>query len=160
MWNDKPDGYLIPTRNPTGTSMNFYPRVWVRIQISICSLFADGWVIVLSDPNPTRYHPYSQSRSFKNGEGDLPSLFSIRVVQKWRGWLLDQCQHRYVIANGEGEHSVHFTRERWYYIPDLRVWDLVPLFLPSPSLALVWEAKIRQSWTRMATREEGTTSPL
>jgi hypothetical protein len=60
MWNDKPDGYPIPARNPTGmgTGMNFYPWVWVRVQISTHSLFAGGWVIVVPDPNPTRCHPY------------------------------------------------------------------------------------------------------
>jgi hypothetical protein len=59
MWNDKPDWYLIPVRNPTGTCMNFYPCVWVRVWISTRNLFADGWLIALPDPNPTRYHPYS-----------------------------------------------------------------------------------------------------
>jgi hypothetical protein len=60
MWNDKPDGYPIPARNPTGTGtgMNFYRWVWVRVQISTRSLFAGGWVITLPDPNSTRYHPY------------------------------------------------------------------------------------------------------
>jgi hypothetical protein len=29
MWNDKPDGYLIPTRNPTDMDIgtNFYPQL-------------------------------------------------------------------------------------------------------------------------------------
>jgi hypothetical protein len=57
MWNDKPDGYPIPARNPMGTDMNFYPLVRVRIQISTRSLFAGGRVITLPDPNPTRCHP-------------------------------------------------------------------------------------------------------
>jgi hypothetical protein len=57
MWNDKPDGYPIPTRNPMGTGMNFYPQVWVRVRISTRSLFVDGRVIILPDPNPTRCHP-------------------------------------------------------------------------------------------------------
>jgi hypothetical protein len=39
---------------------NFYPRVWVRVQISTRSLFAGGRVIALPDPNPTRCHPYRQ----------------------------------------------------------------------------------------------------
>jgi hypothetical protein len=58
MWNDKPDGYPIPTQNPmgTGTDMNFYPRV--RVQISTRSLFAGGRVIALPDLNPTHCHPY------------------------------------------------------------------------------------------------------
>jgi hypothetical protein len=53
MWNDKLDGYPIPARNPTGTGtgMNFYPRV--RVQIFTRSLFIDGRVIALPDPNPT-----------------------------------------------------------------------------------------------------------
>jgi hypothetical protein len=53
MWNDKPDGYPIPDQNPTGTGMNFYPRVWVRVrvQISTHSLFAGGWVIALPEPD-------------------------------------------------------------------------------------------------------------
>jgi hypothetical protein len=57
MWNDKPDGYPIPTRNPigTGTGTDFYQWVWV--QISTRNHFADGWVISLPDPNPTRCHP-------------------------------------------------------------------------------------------------------
>jgi hypothetical protein len=59
MWNDKLDGYPIPVRNSTDTGMNFYPRVWVRVQISTRNLFAGGQVIVLPDPNPTRCHPYS-----------------------------------------------------------------------------------------------------
>jgi hypothetical protein len=61
MWNDKPDGYPIHAQNPTGTStgMNFYPWVRVRVQISTRSLFTDGRVIALPDPNPTRCHPYS-----------------------------------------------------------------------------------------------------
>jgi hypothetical protein len=52
MWNDKPDGYPIPARNPmgTGTGTNFYPRV--RVQISTRNIFADGWVIALPDPLP------------------------------------------------------------------------------------------------------------
>jgi hypothetical protein len=60
MWNDKPDGYPIPVRNPTGmgTGMNFYPWVQVWVQISTRSLFADERVIALPDPNPTRCHPY------------------------------------------------------------------------------------------------------
>jgi hypothetical protein len=49
MWNDKPDGYPIPARNLTGTGMNFYPWVWVRVRISTRSLFAGGWVIALPD---------------------------------------------------------------------------------------------------------------
>jgi hypothetical protein len=55
MWNDKPDGYLIPAQNPmgTGTGMNFYPWVRVRVQISTHSLFADGRVIALPDPLPS-----------------------------------------------------------------------------------------------------------
>jgi hypothetical protein len=58
MWNDKPDGYPIPARNPMGTDMgmNFYP--WVRVQISTRILFASGRVIALPDPNLTRCHPY------------------------------------------------------------------------------------------------------
>jgi hypothetical protein len=65
MWNDKPDGYLIPAWNPTGmgTGMNFYPRVRVWVQISTRSLFAGGRVIALPDPNPTRCHPYSWTTS-------------------------------------------------------------------------------------------------
>jgi hypothetical protein len=51
MWNDKSDGYLIPARSLTGTGMNFY--LWVRVQISTRSLFADGRVITLSDPLPS-----------------------------------------------------------------------------------------------------------
>jgi hypothetical protein len=54
MWNDKPDGYLIPAQNPTGTGMNFYPQVWVRVWISTHNLFTDGRLIALPDPNPTR----------------------------------------------------------------------------------------------------------
>jgi hypothetical protein len=59
MWNDKPDGYPIPARNPTGmgTGMNFYPRVRVWVQISTRSLFAGGRVIALPDLNLTRCHP-------------------------------------------------------------------------------------------------------
>jgi hypothetical protein len=37
---------------------NFYPRVRVRVRISTRSLFVDGRVIALPDPNPTRCHPY------------------------------------------------------------------------------------------------------
>jgi hypothetical protein len=51
MWNDKPDGYPIPARNPTGTGMNFYP--WVRVQISTRSIIAGGRVIALPDPLPS-----------------------------------------------------------------------------------------------------------
>jgi hypothetical protein len=58
MWNDKPDRYLIPARNPMGTGMNFYPRVRVWVQIFTRSLFAGGRLIALPDPNPTRCHPY------------------------------------------------------------------------------------------------------
>jgi hypothetical protein len=59
MWNDKPDGYPIPARNPTGMGMgmNFYSRVRVGVQISTRSLFAGGRVIALPDPNLTRCHP-------------------------------------------------------------------------------------------------------
>jgi hypothetical protein len=37
---------------------NFYPWVRVRVRISTRSLFIDGRIIALPDPNPTRYHPY------------------------------------------------------------------------------------------------------
>jgi hypothetical protein len=39
--------------NPTGTGMNFYPWVRVRVQISTRNLFAGGRVIALSDPLPS-----------------------------------------------------------------------------------------------------------
>jgi hypothetical protein len=54
MWNDKPDGCPIPARNPTGmdTGMNFYPQVWVWVQISTRSLFAGGRIIALPEPDP------------------------------------------------------------------------------------------------------------
>jgi hypothetical protein len=57
MWNDKPDGYPIPARNPTGmgTSMNFYPWVRIQVQISTRNLFADGRVIALPDPLPSLF---------------------------------------------------------------------------------------------------------
>jgi hypothetical protein len=55
IWNDKPDWYPIPARNPMGTGINFYPQVLVRVQIFTRNLFAGGWVIAL--PDPTRYHP-------------------------------------------------------------------------------------------------------
>jgi hypothetical protein len=51
MWNDKPDGYLIPAQNSMGTGMNFYPRVRVRVQISTHNLFTGGRVIALPYPN-------------------------------------------------------------------------------------------------------------
>jgi hypothetical protein len=41
-----------------GTGMNFYPRVWVQIQISNRNIFAGERVIALPDPNPTRCHPW------------------------------------------------------------------------------------------------------
>jgi hypothetical protein len=41
--------------NPMGMDTNFYQWVWVRI--STHSLFTDGRVIALPDPNPTRCHP-------------------------------------------------------------------------------------------------------
>jgi hypothetical protein len=47
MLNDKPDGYLIPGRNPMDTDINLYP--WVRVQISTRSLFTDRRIITLSD---------------------------------------------------------------------------------------------------------------
>jgi hypothetical protein len=34
--------YPIPVQNPTGTSMNFYPRVWVQVRISTRNLFTNG----------------------------------------------------------------------------------------------------------------------
>jgi hypothetical protein len=62
MWNDKPDGYPIPARNPmgTGTGTDFYPRVWVWVWVRIFTRnpFTGGRVIALPDPNPTRCHPY------------------------------------------------------------------------------------------------------
>jgi hypothetical protein len=63
MWNDKPDGYPIPARNPMGmgTGMNFYPRVRVWVQISTRSLFTGGRVIALPNPNLTCCHPYIYS---------------------------------------------------------------------------------------------------
>jgi hypothetical protein len=36
--------------------MNFYPRVWIRVQISIHILFTDERVIILPDLNPIRCH--------------------------------------------------------------------------------------------------------
>jgi hypothetical protein len=56
MWNDKPDGYSIPIQNPTGTGMNFYPRV--QVQISTCSLFTDGRIIALPDLLPSLTSAY------------------------------------------------------------------------------------------------------
>jgi hypothetical protein len=55
MWNDKPDGYPVPARNPMGmgTGTNFYPHVWVRVRISTYGLFTGGWVITLPDPLPS-----------------------------------------------------------------------------------------------------------
>jgi hypothetical protein len=53
MWNDKPDEYPIPDQNPTGTGMNFYPRIRVRVQISTHNLFTGGRVIALPDPLPS-----------------------------------------------------------------------------------------------------------
>jgi hypothetical protein len=52
MWNDKPDGYPIPARNPMGTGMNFYLWVRIRVQISTRSLFTGGRVITLPEPDP------------------------------------------------------------------------------------------------------------
>jgi hypothetical protein len=46
----------------TGTDMNFYPQVWVRVQISTRSLFVDGRVVALPDLNPTRCYPYFRGR--------------------------------------------------------------------------------------------------
>jgi hypothetical protein len=43
------------------TCMNFYLRVLVRVRISTRSLFAGERVITLSDPNPTRCHPYARN---------------------------------------------------------------------------------------------------
>jgi hypothetical protein len=58
MWNDKPDVYPIPARNPTGmgTDMNFYPRVRIRVQISTRILFTYEQIIILSDLNPIHCH--------------------------------------------------------------------------------------------------------
>jgi hypothetical protein len=43
LWNDKLDGYPILAQNPTGTGMNFYPWLWVLVQISTAaSLLTDG----------------------------------------------------------------------------------------------------------------------
>jgi hypothetical protein len=55
MWNVKPDGYPIPAQNPIGmgTGMNFYPRVWVQVQISTRNLFTGGRVIALPGPLPS-----------------------------------------------------------------------------------------------------------
>jgi hypothetical protein len=62
MWNDKPDGYPIPARNPTGTGTNFYLQVWVRVRISTRSLFTSERVITLPDLLPslsvTRVRPH------------------------------------------------------------------------------------------------------
>jgi hypothetical protein len=57
----KSNGYPIPTKNPMdmGMGINFYPRI--RVWISICDLFIDGWVIALPDLNLTRYHPYHKA---------------------------------------------------------------------------------------------------
>jgi hypothetical protein len=52
MWNDKPDRYPIPVRNPIGIGTNFYLRVWVHVRIFTRSLLVDGRVIVLPDPLP------------------------------------------------------------------------------------------------------------
>jgi hypothetical protein len=56
MWNDKPDGYPIPVQNSTG--MNLYLRIWIQVRIFTHNLFANGWIIALSNLNPTCYHPY------------------------------------------------------------------------------------------------------
>jgi hypothetical protein len=69
MWNEKPDGYPIPTQNPmgTGTGMNFYPRVWVRVRIFTRSLFSAGWIIALPDPLPSLHgHDSTHIRPNKN----------------------------------------------------------------------------------------------
>jgi hypothetical protein len=53
MWNDKFDGYLIPSQNlmGTGMDMNFYPRV--QVQIFSYRLFTNRQVITLLNVNPT-----------------------------------------------------------------------------------------------------------
>jgi hypothetical protein len=62
MLNDKPDGYPIPVWNSMGMSMNFYPRIWVWVRISIRILFTDRQIIVLSDPLPSLiYRELTQS---------------------------------------------------------------------------------------------------
>jgi hypothetical protein len=53
IWNDKPDGYLIPAWNLMGTGTNFYLWVWVWVRISTHGLFANVWVIALPDPLPS-----------------------------------------------------------------------------------------------------------
>jgi hypothetical protein len=67
MWNDKPDGYPIPARNPTNTGMgmNFYPRVWIRVQISTRSPFVGRRVIALSNPLPSLVVELLQKTSWR-----------------------------------------------------------------------------------------------
>jgi hypothetical protein len=96
MCNDKLDGYPIPVRNPmgTGTGMNFYP--WVRVQISTRSLFADGRVIALPDPNPARCHSYTKSY-FKPSSPALGPInhtrpllaIGLNPLFPWKGDALD-----------------------------------------------------------------------
>jgi hypothetical protein len=44
---------------------NFYPRVWVKVRIFAHSLFTDGQIIALPNPNPTDCHPEKDKRSFR-----------------------------------------------------------------------------------------------
>jgi hypothetical protein len=52
MWNDKPNGYLIPIQNSMGISMsmNFYSQI--QIKIFTHKLFIDIWIITLPDQPP------------------------------------------------------------------------------------------------------------
>jgi hypothetical protein len=89
MWNDKPNGYPIPARNPTGTgtSMNFYPWVWVWVRISTRSLFAGRWIIALPDLNPICCHPYTRPWRPARGSsrGDVPGRCLSGSSVAWQG---------------------------------------------------------------------------
>jgi hypothetical protein len=56
LWNDKLDGYPILAQNPTGTGMNFYPWLWVLVQIFTRSIFTDGQVTATASPNGVGGH--------------------------------------------------------------------------------------------------------
>jgi hypothetical protein len=63
MWNERPDGYPILTRNPTGMGTGTKVYQWVHVKDSTRGIYTTRWVFVLPALNPTVAIPNYQNKS-------------------------------------------------------------------------------------------------
>jgi hypothetical protein len=99
MWNDKPDGYPIPGRNPMSTDMdmNVYPWVWVCVQISTRGLFTDGRII-------TRTRSIASKQQCQNNKSE-PVHTKCNVTPKYV-WEIERERGHWIKKNVKANHSL------------------------------------------------------